>query len=298
MLVRVAISTVIAVLTIPSIIYSEDSVVLWNEQCPCSFAESPEKGETFKKEIPDWQSNFRAQLEWPKGEYLSEPNQVLQKKIQFTKNILTEVFKPDIIPLDSIEKYFMLSRINFREDGPRDDVLFFRCKKDKYIIKVMKTDLSLYITARLVSGKEIELKQLSEEIFQDRILPYKWEKPFYLDKLKRKSVILVAGQWMPRDYMKIDNRGNIIHADDHLPMVAFGPVGVGPYKYKKVDFIRGENFACFSIIGGTYIKPPSSRDKTGAEKPRSIPPAPGPGGFGPMPDKYDPNSAPPPKNTP
>ena len=34
------------------------------------------------------------------------------------------------------------------------------------------------------------------------------------------------------------------------------------------------------------------------KKPRSVPPAPGPGGFGPIPENYDPNSAPPPKKNP
>lgn len=263
MFMRVAINAAIAVFTISSLIYGEEPEVLWNDQCPCSFADSPEKAKSLKKEISDWPpGHIHTQLEWPPGEYLSDPNQVWQKKIQFAKKILTEIFKPDILPLNSIEKKFMLSKVRFHKDYPRRDVLVFRCKKGKYIIKVMYTGSSLNVTARLVSGKNIEIKQLSEDIFQDRILPYKWESPcYYIHKDNQENTILdTRGYWIAKDYLKPDSKGNLIGADDHLPITKrtkppYGPVGVGPYKYKKVDFIRGGKFACFSIIGGTYIKP-------------------------------------------
>ena len=129
-----------------------------------------------------------------------------------------------------------------------------RFKKDKYIIKIMKTidekKGKIFITVRLTSKEAIKIKELLGDIFTERILPAKWERPLYSDRLKRKSKILSAGFWMAKDTVRIDSSGKIIRADRHSPK-AWGPIGIA--RYKRIDFYTNGKFVSFQIVGGPVI---------------------------------------------
>ncbi len=261
---RICISLITALLALAFTAHGNSVGVLWNSQCPHSFAETLEEGESLKKEIPDFHRDLRLPLGWQVGKTCTDPNEQLSKEILFTKKILSEVFKPQIIPLESIDdKFLLLSNLSFK-DGKKRETLVVRFKKDKYIIKIMKTidkkKGKMFITVRLTSKEAIKIKELSGDIFTERILPAKWEKPFYYGRLKRESKILSAGMWMAKDTVRIDSSGKIIRADSHSP-VSRGPIGVG--LYSRIDFYTNGKFASFKILGGPKM---SSRALTDSEK--------------------------------
>ena len=100
----------------------------------------------------------------------------------------------------------------------------------------------IFITIRPVTEDPVNIKQLSEDIFNPRILPAKWEPPLYYGKLKRKSKVFIAGAWMARDTWRTGKSGEIIEADSHLP-AEYGAIGEG--LYKRIDFYTNGKFASF-----------------------------------------------------
>lgn len=251
---RICISLITALLALSFTAHGNSVGVLWNNQCPHSFAETLEEGESLKKEIPDFHRDLRLPLGWQVGKTCTDPNEQLSKEILLTKKVLFEVFKPQIIPLESIDdKFLLLSNLSFK-DGEKRETLVVRFKKDKYIIKIMKTidekKGKIFITVRLTSKEAINIKELLVDIFNERILPAKWEKPLYSDRLKRESKILSAGAWMAKDTYRIDSSGKIIRADSRSP-AGWGPIGKG--RYKRIDFYTNGKFVSFRILGGPWM---------------------------------------------
>jgi hypothetical protein len=225
------------------------SKILLNDESPSAFGENAKEGELLKKEIPDFDKDFRFQLEWKSGKECIEPNDILKKDILLTKKIFKDIFKPQVCP-DEIpqENFLFLPNLDFKNG--KKDALVIRFKKGEYIIQAMKTKSDIFITIRNVTNKLLDLKQLSESIFNSKILPEKWESPFYLGNLKRESKILRAGMWRAKDSLKVDSSGNIVEIDSGLP-IAYGPIGEG--HYKGIAFYTNEKFFIFKIIGGPKL---------------------------------------------
>ena len=256
---RIFMTMAVALLMLTCNVQGNSASVLWNDQCPPSFAKTVEEGKSLKREIPDFHRDFRLQLEWQGGKICKDPNvckdpnELITKEILLIKKIVDEVFRPQIISPNTIDsRVLFLSNVSFR--GGKNNAMVFRFKKDKYIVKIMKTLAKkdnlhgkLFITIRPVSNDPIDIKLLAEEIFNNRILPAKWEPPFYHPKLKRQSKVLSAGVWKARETWGIGDSGEIIEADAHMP-VEDGDIGNG--RYKRIDFYTNGKFACFKIIAG------------------------------------------------
>jgi hypothetical protein len=230
---------------------NRSSKILWNDESPNAFGENAKEGELLKKEIPDFDKDFRLQLEWKGGKKCVDSNDTIKKDISLTKKIFSDVFKPEIIPNEFTEdKFLFLSKVAFQDK--ESDALETRFQKGEYIIQVMKTKSEIFVTIRTVSNKSLDLKPLAENIFNIKILPEKWESPFYMGNLKRDSNILRSGMWNAKDTMKIDISGNIVNLDmeSGLPK-SYGPIGEG--RYKRIDFYTNEKFFIFKIIGGPKL---------------------------------------------
>ncbi|MCK4794126.1 MAG: hypothetical protein KAV87_60925, partial [Desulfobacteraceae bacterium] len=265
---RKSISIIVSSLVLVCAVYAVYSTlgnkqrILWNDQSPCSYAETPQEGEFLKKEIPNFHSYFRLQFEWQTGQW-TEPNEIPSNQIALTKKILSEIFKPGIIPIESIDdKFLLLPDVSFAGRTP-EDALVVRLKKGKYAIKIMKSEYQIFITIRPISGKKINIKQFAQEVFNSRILPAKWGKPLYHGKLRRKSKVLRAGAWSARDATKIDSSGRTVYAYSREP-VDDAPIGEG--LYKRVDFYTNGRFASFKIIGGPELPSATSRGWSDSDK--------------------------------
>lgn len=263
---RIFMSTIIVLLMLTYSVQGDSTSVLWNDQCPPSFAKTLEEGESLKTEIPDFHRDFRLQLVWQTGKVCRDPNEHLSKEILLTKKALSEILKSRIIPsIDLINNnLLLLSNVDFKSG--QGGALVVRFKKDKYVIKTMKTlgnEGKLFITIRLISGDAIDVKQLAEDIFNERILPAKWEKPFYFSSLKRKSKIVSAGVWLARDTLRIDSSGKVYEADSHVPAV-WGPIGEG--LYKRIDFYTNGKFVSFQLLGGPKLPASQTEEEPSTEK--------------------------------
>lgn len=232
------------------------SEVLWNDECPSAVSENAQEREALKKEIQDFESGLRSLLDLPIGHKISEPNEKLQNEIILTERIIKEVFKPGVIPLESIKDKFLLSYVNLK--GSEEQVLFFRVKQDKYIVQFMKRTNTIFITIRPISGQTIEIPKLAEDIFNNRILPVKWDKAFYMTELKRDSKIIRAGQWITRDHRRVTPSGEIYEIDQFFAGIKWYPLGEG--LYSQVSFRTDGKFAIFSISGGPK---PLQKDRKG-----------------------------------
>jgi len=249
---KIYLRVVVGVAVLVCVVCGESSVVLWNEQCPPSFGETAGLGQALKSEIPDFHSDFRLQFDWPMGKPCSDPNERLSKEISLTKKVLCEVFRPGIVPIESIDaKFLALSKVSLR--NTKENALVVRFRKGDCIIKLMKFKRKIFVTFRRVSGEAIDVKQLSGDIFNPRILPAEWEKPLYFGKLKRESKVLRGGAWMTRQMCMMDSSGNLISADDHV--CAGTPVPLGEGLYARVDFYTNGRFVSYQIAGGPNLPP-------------------------------------------
>ncbi|OHB54458.1 MAG: hypothetical protein A2173_10975 [Planctomycetes bacterium RBG_13_44_8b] len=241
--------TIIVILVVNNACYSNSSKeILWNEECPSAVSDNAQERQALKKEIPDFEKGFRPLLDLQVVQKISEPNENLQKEMALTEKILKEVFKPGIIPLESIKDKFMLSNVNISSvEESKEQGLVFSVKQDKYIIQFLKRLHTICVTIRPTSGQTIEIPQLAEDIFNKRILPLKWEANFYLKELKRDSKILKAGQWSPRDYVRMTPSGEVYRVQ-FTGKVEWLPLGEG--LYSLVNFYTNGKFAVFAISGG------------------------------------------------
>ncbi len=260
---QIFMTMVVALLMLTCNVQGNSASVLWNDQCPPSFAKTMEEGKSLKREIPDFHRDFRLQLGWQGGKICKDPNvckdpnELITKEILLIKKIVDEVFRPQIISPNTIDsRILFLSNVSFKSG--KNNAMVFRFKKDKYIVKIMKTLAkkgksvgTLFITIRPVSNDPIDRKLLAEEIFNNRILPAKYERPFYCPKLKRQSKVLSAGAWMARETWRIGDSGEIIDADAHIRRVD-GDIGNG--RYRRIDFYTNGKFACFRITAGPNRK--------------------------------------------
>jgi hypothetical protein len=251
--------TLIVLIVFSNVCYSISSKeVLWNEESPSAVSDDTLERQNLKKEIPDFDKGFRPLLDLQVGQKISEPNENLKKEIALTENILREVFKPGIIPLESIKDKFLLSNVNISSvEESKEKGLAFSVKQDKYIIQFLKRLHTICVTIRQTSGQTIEIPKLAEDIFNKRILPLKWEANFYLKELKRDSKILKAGQWSPRDYVRMTPSGEVYRVQ-FTGKVEWLPLGEG--LYYTVNFYTNGKFAIFAISGGPR---PLEKDKEG-----------------------------------
>jgi hypothetical protein len=235
----------IVILVFIKICYSSSSEkVLWNDECPSPVSENEKERISFKKDIPEDALSVRVQLDAQYGPKISEPNEILLKEIALTEKVVKEVFQPGIIPtVENLRKEFFLSDINL--GGPKEKVLNFRVKTDKYIVQFMKREFTIYVTVKLTSGQTIDIPKLSEDIFNKRIWPLKWEDIFYL---KLDSKILKAGTWIARDNMILTSSGEYEMIGQSIARIELAPIGEGVYG--NVTFYTNNKFVIFTIVGG------------------------------------------------
>jgi hypothetical protein len=227
--------------------------VLWNEECPSAVSENAQEREALKKEIPDFEKGLRPLLDLQVSQKISEPNDNLKKEMALTEKILKEVFRPGIIPLESIKDKFRLSNISISSrEEKKEQYLIFRIKQDKYIIQFLKSLNAICITIRPTSGESIDIPQLAEDIFNKRILPLKTNNRLsIIMNPKRDSKILKAGFWGARDYDRITPSGKSYTMDQFTARMEWLPVGEG--LYGNVTFYTNNKFAIFVIVGGPKI---------------------------------------------
>ena len=265
MVTRILVSIVVVSAIVASLANGNASTVLWNQQCPCSYAVDPRIGEQLKREIPDFDSDFRLQLEWKGGSSIADPNEKLMREMSLTKNIIHEVFKAELIPAELTgDRFLLLHSVNLREG--RRDALVCRFRRDKYIVKIMKTRMAVYITIRSATGKTPEdIVQLSQDIFTDRVKPARWGGRFFLPSLKRESRVLRAGMWSASDTWKIDDSGRRVKdpRPARLP-TRYGPIGLG--LYDRVYFYAGGGCAMFRITGGPKMRDREYRGPSAPQK--------------------------------
>lgn len=242
-----------------NIFSGKSDAVLWNDKCPHSFGKTAEEGELLKKEIPDFRRDYRFQMEWKGGRVIKDPNRVTAKEVALTQKAVFEIFKPGVVPLRSIDgNILLLPDVEFK--GGKKNALVFRFKKGKYIIKIMKTfggENEIFVTVRDVSKKPADIIKLSEDIFNDRVLPVKWDRPFHIGNLKRKSKTVNAGQWLARDSWGVNESGHLTKIYKYPgPIERRGTIGVGPYEI--TDFCTNGKFASFEITAGEGLVPVGS----------------------------------------
>jgi hypothetical protein len=228
----------------------EESKALWNDECPCSFAESAEEGEQLRKEITDAWRDLRTQLYWRGGEPCREPNEVLAKEIAFAREIMTDLLKPQFVPAEVPDDKFLLVRDLDFTSG-KEDALVVRFVKEKYILKFMKTKWQVHLTVRPVSGKAVDEKQTAEEVFNTKLIPPTWGKEFYNPSRFRNSKTMRRGEWFPQDDWTSDSKGYRVQKSIRTSQIVY-PVGIGPYR--MAAFCTNGKFAGYAFVGGAPVR--------------------------------------------
>jgi hypothetical protein len=82
---------------------------------------------------------------------------------------------------------------------------------------------------------------LAENIFNERILPVKWEKQFYIDKMKVDSEILTSCYWHTSDSTRYKSSAS-------SPKPEIIPLGEGAYG--EVTTYTDNKFVMFIITQG------------------------------------------------
>jgi hypothetical protein len=245
------IMTLIGLLMLNNICYANSSEkILWNEECPSAVSDDAKERQNLKKEFPDFEAGLGLLLDIPNGKKISEPNESLQKEINLNDKIVKEVFKPGIVPLESLKDKFLIADVNISKKNI-EQVLIFRVKQEKYIIQFMKFSHSICVTIRPTSGKTIDIPQIAEDIFNKRILPLKMNNKLSINSLKRDSKILKAGFWRARDTDRITPSGKGYSMDQFTAKPERLPIGEG--LYGNVTYYTNNKFAIFAIVGGPKI---------------------------------------------
>jgi hypothetical protein len=228
--------------------------ILWNVDCPLPFGATLDDGMALQKELPDWQDDLRLQFQWLGGQPCRDPNRAMAAEIAMTDKIISDILRPAVRPVElPAERHLFLSKVACR--SRTTDAIVVQWKRDPYIVKVMKTVgpyATAYVTIRRVSSEDVNVPGFATEVFSDRLLPERWDEPFYIGSLKRASVTIRGGMWNARDTTTIDASGKVAGLDSDSP-VAWGPVGQG--RYKRIDFCTNGKFLCLKILGG----PPATR---------------------------------------
>jgi len=223
------------------------SKILWNDESPCSFAERPEDVQLLADELTEkMDQGFKEMLKWHGGQRIVDPNDELKQEIAVMEKVLYEVFKPGILPLDSIKEHLL--QTNITTLGKQERVLMVRFKAGDYVVKLVKRKYSLRVVTRLRSGEAISSENLAKSFFTERVLPYSWESPFYTAKLKRTYNTIRIGGWSPRDVRYYDSSGNFHTAWEGMARPQVELLGNG--LYGRVDFCTDGKFTIFSISGG------------------------------------------------
>jgi hypothetical protein len=172
------------------------------------------------------------------------------------------VLKPELVPAEMAEGKFLLLRdVAFK--GGKRDALVVKFPKGGYVAKFMKTRMKTFVTVRPISGKSIDVKQISEDVFNKRVLPAIWDKPLYYGSLKRESKIMRAGAWLPQDDWSVDGKGGRVAKDGHAKR-GYGPIGLG--FYKRVDFYTDGKFISYKLLGGPPVSRKKAEDKKEPDK--------------------------------
>ena len=240
-----------------STVYSNEPNILWNDMCPAVVLGTEQERESLKKEFPEITRPFGTFLDWQDGIKITEPNESLQKEIMLTEKVCREVLKPDIIPLDSIKEHLLLITVE-KPNKTVEDMLQFRVRATKYVIKFIKRKYQIIIIIRPVSGDIKNIKELITDVLNKRILPMSWEPPFCMNQLETDDKeILSSGHWMSRDNMRINSNGEAyrLSSFSHLPrppsIAELIPIGEG--LYGDVRAYTDNKFAMFIINHGPRI---------------------------------------------
>jgi hypothetical protein len=237
------------VLVFASPLIGDPNGVLWNAEAPPPFGATAAEGKVLQKEIPGWQQDMRMQLEWRAGEPCKDANNTLKAEISMMDRIICDILQPGVRPAElPVDKHLLVSGLPLHTGSAAAIVI--QWKQGQYTLKVMKTlgvYATVYVTVRKVGTENAAVPQFVGDILTDRILPAKWEAPFYYGTLRRESRIVRGGMWMARDTKIADGSGHIVELDANLP-AEWGPIGEG--RYKRVDFCTDGKFVCFKILGG------------------------------------------------
>jgi len=248
-------SRVILVLVVCGIaVCAKDSEVLWNDECPYAFGKTLEEGKLLHREISDHYRDFRLQLAWQGGEPCRDPNEKLLKEMVLAKKIISDVLKPQFVPLETPGDRFLFLRDVTFTTGEKE-ALVVKFVKGKYIVKFMKTRMMMFVTVRPLSDEAMNVKAISEEVFNTKLLPPVWRWPFHVKSPSDDSKIIQVGVWLPQDNWIVSNTGYPQEKSDKY-RVSYGPVGLG--LYKQVNFCTNGKFISYKLAGGPPL--PSKKD--------------------------------------
>ena len=234
-------------------VYPNEPNILWNDKCPAVVLGTEEERQTLKNEFPELTKWFGTFLDWQEGKKITEPNENLQKEILLTEKVCMEVLKPDIIPSDSIKEHLLLITVE-HSNKTVEDILQFRVKTNRYVTKFLKRQYDIIIIIRPVSGDIKNIEDLAEDVFNKRILPMKWEYPFYMIQSKIDGKIIINSGWSPRDTWRINSNGkaySIITLSGLPTKPELIPIGEG--LYGNVIVHTDNKFAMFIINHGPRI---------------------------------------------
>ncbi|MDD5327716.1 MAG: hypothetical protein PHY02_07880 [Phycisphaerae bacterium] len=228
--------------------------ILWNNEDTSVIVGKEEEGQIITEEIPaNMDRGFKEMLKWHGGQRIVDPNDELKEEIAIMEKILREVFRPGIIPIDSIKDHLLQTNITKR--GKQERVLQVRFKTNDYVIKLVKRKYSLHIISRLSSGKSMSSENLAERFFTERILP--WDLPSYGAKFRNFKSTRI-GSWSAHDLHYYDAAGNFRSVYEGSAVMKNEPIGQG--LYGRVDFCTDGKFTCFAISGGPKNPDPNSID--------------------------------------
>ena len=242
---------IVILLVTNNTVYSKQPEVLWNDECPSAVSDNEQERQALKKEFPENHDWFGTLLNWQQGTNIIDPNEELQKELIITEKVCKEVLNSQTIPLENIKTKIEL--LNIKHEDRTERILQFRVKTNNYIVKCMKRKYTLIVIAKSVSSEVVNVEELAKKLFNNRILPMKWESPFFMEKMKTESKILGRSYWFTRDIMRINNndKAYTITSLSGLPRPELIPIGEG--LYGEVTTYTDNKFAMFIINYGPKI---------------------------------------------
>ena len=290
-------------------VYSGESPeILWNGSAESQILERNELVKLGNL-LPEWKIK---QMTWPSKEEINADGVVVGNELKLScKKWLEKFICKDYLPED-LEKYLVAMKnwglISKESEQKRlCDVFIARFKKDHYITHIQESPYNVVITVadeRFAKEERADQKNLVIETARLILNEIFWPDPnsedLHVSELVHNEHKISKVVWLAKSVKTTDEKGKTCGD----PVIA-QKIGASAVRAKT-----NGKLVTFEIVKRVEGKRPSPdpyverfspvpvEQEEKPKKPRFVPPVLDPGGFGPMPGKYDPNSAPPPKKNP
>ena len=290
-------------------VYSEESSdTLWNSYSQSQILEK-EQLNSLGNALQPWQIK---QMTWPNAEEISASSVDVDNNLKLSckkwlekfisKNYLPNELENNLIPM---KNWGLISKVS--EQKRLCDVFITRYSKNNYTVHIQESPYNIVVSVadeRITKDPNADHKKLVIDIanmlLNENLKPDPNSENLHIYEMFYYGYKITRLTWFIDSVIVKDRDGNKCKDLTKASKVGTSNVKAETNgRFVRFEFIKetGSKAAYCDPYEERFSPAPVEPEEK-PKKPRFVPPAPGPGGFGPIPENYDPNSAPPPKKNP